>query len=155
MYDFNKDGIDHINIYSQAKTALGCFLSNWYRYTIVLDDLGRFVSIEGLWYYLTTRDERLRNMSGFAAKKLGKSLPKIVNIEDNIFQEYIKAAIKKKICGSPFHISFVESTLPFDHYYVFNGKQVDAGHKWIIDYITDLRQELKNDLNKGSIKIVT
>ena len=155
MYDFNRDGVDHINIYSQGKTSLGCFLSNWYRYPTDLGDLGRFESIEGLWYYITTRDERLRNMSGFAAKQLGKSLPKTVDIEKGLFQECIKAAIKKKICGSPFHIPFIESVLPFDHYYVFKGKQVDAGHKWIVDYITDLRQQLKDDLNRGSIKIVT
>jgi hypothetical protein len=155
MYNSNNDGVDHINIYSQGRTVLGCFLSNWYRYPIVLGDLGRFESIEGLWYYISTRDERLRNMSGFAAKKLGKSLPKVVDISDDLFKECIKAAIKTKICGSPFHIQFVESVLPFDHYYVFSGKQVDAGHKWIVEYITHLRQQLKDDLNKGNIKIVT
>lgn len=154
MFNVNNDGIDHINIYSQGKTRLGQFLSNWYRYPIILEDLGRFESIEGLWYYLLTGDDRLRNVSGFSAKQLGKSCPKLWNWEPEVFQEVITRAIKTKVCGSPFHFKFIGSTLPFDHYYVFNGKQVDAGHKWIVDYITKLRQELKDDLNKGIKNLV-
>ena len=42
MFNVLNDGIDHINVYSQGKTFLGVFLSNWYRYPIILDDLGRF-----------------------------------------------------------------------------------------------------------------
>lgn len=154
MYSYLKDGVDHINIYSQSKTILGVFLSNWFRYPINLADFGRFESIEGLWYYLKTNDERLRNMSGHAAKKLGSSLPVTKKYSDRDFQCIIKTAIRRKICGSPQHFAFVQSVLPFDHYYVFNGKQIDAGHEWIVEFITELRQELKDNLNKGCIKIV-
>ena len=146
MFNVLNDGIDHINVYSQGKTFLGVLLSNWYRYPIILDDLGRFESVEGLWYWLSTKDERLRNMSGFAAKKLGRSLPRLVTLPDDQFKSIIKQAIKIKVAGGPEYFNFVDSTLPFAHYYVFNGKQVDAGHKWIIEYLEQLRTELKDNL---------
>lgn len=146
MFDPTKDGIDHINVYSQGKTVLGTFLSNWTRYPVILEDLGRFDSIEGLWYWLSTKDERLRSMSGFAAKKLGKSLSKVITLPDDEFKSIIKQAIKVKVTGGPQYFNFVDSTLPFTHYYVFNGKQVDAGHKWIIEYLEQLRTELKDNL---------
>jgi hypothetical protein len=146
MFNVLNDGIDHINVYSQGKTFLGAFLSNWYRYVIILDDLGRFDSVEGLWYWLGTRDDRLKSMSGFAAKQLGRSLPNVVTLPDDEFKGIIKQAIKIKVAGGPQYFNFVDSVLPFTHYYVFSGKQVDAGHKWIIEYLEQLRTELKDNL---------
>jgi hypothetical protein len=146
MFDPNNNGVDHINVYSQGNTGLGVFLSNWTRYPTILDDLGRFESIEGLWYWLSTKDDRLKSMSGFAAKKLGRSLPKLVTLPDDEFKCIIKQAIKIKVVGGPQYFNFVDSTLPFSHYYVFSGKQVDAGHKWIVEYLEQLRTELKDNL---------
>jgi hypothetical protein len=146
MFNVLNDGIDHINVYSQGKTFLGVFLSNWTRYSMTLDDLGRFESVEGLWYFLSTGDNTLKSMSGFAAKKLGRSLPKVVTLPDDEFKSIIKQAIKIKVAGGPQYFNFVDSVLPFSHYYVFNGKQVDAGHKWIIEYLEQLRTELKDNL---------
>ena len=151
MFELCNDGRDHINVYSQGKTSLGVFLSNWYRYSMVLGDLGRFESVEGLWYYLSKRDERLRSMSGYAAKKLGSSLLKIVTIDDKMFKTIIKIAIKKKVAGGPFYFQFANSTLPFNHYYVFKDKQVDAGNKWVIEYLEELRTELKNNLKMPNL----
>ena len=146
MFNVLNDGIDHINVYSQGKTMLGVFLSNWTRYPIILDDLGRFESVEGLWYWLSTKNDRLKTMSGFAAKKLGRSLPRFVTIDDAMFKECIKVAIRKKVAGGPQYFNFVKSTLPFAHYYVFKGKQVDAGYIWIVEYLEQLRTELKDNL---------
>ena len=148
MFNVLNDGIDHINVYSQGKTVLGVFLSNWTRYSMILEPLGRFESVEGLWYFLSTGDNRLKSMSGFAAKKLGKSLSKVITLPDDEFKSIIKQAIKVKVAGGPQYFNFVDSTLPFTHYYVFNGKQVDAGHKWIIEYLEQLRTELKDNLKR-------
>jgi hypothetical protein len=147
MFDPNNDGIDHINVYSQGKTMLGVFLSNWYRYHISLPELGDFSSIEGLWYYLSTKDERLRTVSGFSAKQLGRSLPVVSELSEDEFRSIIKQAIKIKVAGPQF-FNFINSTLPFAHYYMFGNKQVDAGHKWIIEYLEELRTELKEKLNR-------
>lgn len=146
MFNPNNDGIDHINVYSQGKTTLGVFLSNWTKYPMILEPLGRFESVEGLWYFLSTGDNRLKTMSGFAAKQLGRSLPKVVTLPDDEFKSIIKQATKIKVAGGPQYFNFVDSVLPFTHYYVFNGKQVDAGHKWIIEYLEQLRTELKDNL---------
>lgn len=148
MFNPNNDGIDHINVYSQGKTKLGVFLSNWYRYPMTLNEFGTFYSIEGLWYWLSTKDDRLKSMYGFAAKQLGKSLSRVVTLPDEEFKSIIKQAIKIKVAGGPQYFNFVQSVLPFTHYYVFGNKQVDAGHKWIIEYLEELRIELKQKLKR-------
>lgn len=51
MIDPNKDGIDHINIYSKGKTALGKFLSNFTQCDVETKH-GEFGSIEAYWYWL-------------------------------------------------------------------------------------------------------
>jgi len=60
-YDSKDDGITHINIYSKGKTLLGKMLSNWSYYPIYLV-LGRFNSIEGLIFYLSSNDEKLKEL---------------------------------------------------------------------------------------------
>jgi hypothetical protein len=51
MIDPKKDGIEHINIYSKGRTALGIFLSNFTQCDLETED-GEFSSIEGYWYWL-------------------------------------------------------------------------------------------------------
>ncbi len=137
------DGVDHINIYSQAKTVLGRFLSNWTLQPFTCED-GKFDSIEGYWFWLGTRDERFRSLYGYAAKRLGGSLPRTVRLAEEEFQRKIKLAMEIKIRGAPDFIrrSFKDSTLPFDHYYVYNGVRKDAGYTWIVEYWEKLRKEV-------------
>lgn len=52
MLDPTKDGIDHINVYSKGKTALGRFLSNFAETDLETKD-GHFASVEAYWYWLT------------------------------------------------------------------------------------------------------
>lgn len=142
MFDPNNDGIDHINVYSQGRTSLGIFLSNWYKYPQVVEGFGTFYSIEGLWYYLSTGDDRLRTMYGYSAKSL--SLKRTINRPEDEFRSIIKNAIKDKVASSHMLQVFTSSSLPFTHYYVFGGKQVNGGSQWVISYLEDLRKELKN-----------
>lgn len=72
MIDPNEDGISHINVYSKGRTGIGRFLSNFTFYPIHTVD-GEFHSIEGYWYWLTCRDDRLRYLHGYEAKKLGRN----------------------------------------------------------------------------------
>jgi hypothetical protein len=90
-------------------------------------------------------------MSGFAAKQLGRSLPKVVTLPEDEFKSIIKQAIKIKVASGPHYFNFVDSVLPFAHYYMFNGRQVDAGNKWIIEYLEQLRTELKDNLKPHKI----
>lgn len=144
MFNPNNDGIDHINVYSQGRTNLGIFLSNWYKYPQVVEGLGTFYSIEGLWYYLGTGDDRLRTVYGYNAKYLGRSLPRNNNMDEYEFKSIIKNAIKHKILSGHMLQTFINSSLPFTHYYVFGGKQVNGKSQWVINYLEDLREELKS-----------
>lgn len=144
----NGDGIDHINVYSQGRTALGRFLSNWTKCDLDVIEDGKFQSVEGYWYWLRSKDDRLRSLYGYAAKKLGRDLNRLVpnqpaSVLDVImFQNKIKGAIRQKIERSGIVSVFKGSKLPFTHYYVYNGTVREAGHEWIIDYLEELRKTI-------------
>lgn len=156
MIDYNKDGIDHINIYSKAKTPLGRFLSNFAYADIETED-GDFNSVEGYWYWLLCNDtagqdkEPLRSLFGFDAKNLGRKLierhgSKFAEEQqvdnDHDFQRKIKGAIRFKIDNNPkYKEELVNCTLPFEHYYVFYGKTKEpTSHRWVIDYLDEVRR---------------
>ena len=140
-----EDGVTHINIYSKAKTELGRWLSNFTKVRLELEE-GTFQSIEGYWYYLTTKDERFKNLYGWEAKKLGKESVDTMNISDYDFREKIKKALdvklrlRYKLLGN--------SELPFCHYYDYKGNKVDAGYEWIVDHIERRRRDVKEWVNK-------
>jgi len=144
----DKDGIEHINIYSKGKTELGRFLSNFTHTPINIEQYGSFESIEGLWYWLGTRNNELRNLYGFMAKKVGRESKNTITLPSQEFQSIIKSAIRHKINSYPrMRQEFIASTLPFMHYYVFGNPPVirDAGFKWLVIYFESLRKELEND----------
>lgn len=147
MIPEGQDGINHINIYSKGLTELGRWLSNFTYAPIELKGLGNFDSIEALWYYLCTHDDRLRHTHGFQAKKLGKEILSKLNeteqfhVDDN-FKEIIKSALKVKLRTYPDKLNefiYSDQKLPFVHYYEYNGKRVDAGFIWIPEFFNDLR----------------
>lgn len=147
-FEPQNDGVDHINIYSQGKTELGRWLSNFSYSLISIPEHGNFNSIEGYWYWLVTRDERLRKLSGWEAKKLGKTLE---SKEVEGFESLILKAIDIKIKSNPKKMmEFGASTLPFDHYYVFSGVKKDAGYKWIVEHFEKRRALLKEWLSRKS-----
>ena len=84
---------EHINIYSKSESKLGRMLSNFYHSPFVLEKDGFFNSVEGYWFWLGTRDERLRKLSGFKAKKLGGKLPRKFNLEESEFKLKIEKSI--------------------------------------------------------------
>ena len=147
MYNPEEDGITHINVYSKGKTWLGRRLSNFDWSPVDLED-GKFHSIEGYWYWLSSDHEDkddLRHLYGYAAKMRGRELRGKDWIETEEFKEKIKRAITVKI-NQHFHIQkkLVESTLPFTHYYVFGDRVVlvEKG-KWILEHLEQLRTSLK------------
>ena len=67
--------------------------------------------------------EILRNLYGYEAKKIGKELKEGFKVVDPDFKEKIMEAIRLKIVNNDeFYYLFVNSELPFLHYYNFNGK---------------------------------
>jgi len=145
VFRVQDDGITHLNIYSGAKTELGRWLSNWAYEPFICED-GDFTSIEGYWYWLRTGDYRFRKLHGFAAKKLGRSLPRVLQHTDAEFRTKIKKAISIKLMIRPDMTEKLKNSfLPLTHYYVYGNKTVQGGAQWIIDYIDQQRKEMNHE----------
>lgn len=113
------DGERFINIWIHGKTELGQMLSHFYKSQFMHPYYGPFNSMEGFWFFIQNgaQDDHIRSLSGMAAKNYGKKLA--WQRVDN-FQEIIMAANYYKIEQNPvLRKLFVESSLPFEHYYMF------------------------------------
>lgn len=161
------DGITHINIYSQGKTELGRWLSNFTYFPIEIEGI-TFNSIETYWYWLITKDDRLLETCGYNSKKLGKQIMKDEEIvhplsKDSFyfdkdaevkFKKQIKKALDIKLKSNKDKLrEFTYSTLLFAHYYIYFKKKVNAGHGWIIDHFEERRKRLKEFNNVRSTEI--
>lgn len=138
------DGVKHINIYSKGKTVLGRLLSNFAETPFECED-GKFQSVEGYWYWLSTKDDYLKELSGYKAKEYGRLIDAVEWPEEEIFKEKIKKAIRSKIDSHPrIQELLKESKLPFKHYYVYANK-IHKVEKcdWMLDEINKIRQELQ------------
>lgn len=141
------DGVDHINIYSQGKTELGRALSNFSTIPFIHPVHGRFETVEGFWYWLTTRDDRLRTLPGWQCKKLGRSLQRLFNTKfiEGCFRKEIQIALEEKAKNPKIFALLRSSTLPFCHYYVFDGAKKDAHYEWIVEMWENIRTTLKGE----------
>lgn len=145
MWNPEEDGITHINIYTKGKTALGRFLTNLSLSPFTHPEHGRFESVEGLWYWLSTgkKHDALRQMLGFEAKAFGRKLDK-VPMDPEVFERTIKEAITLKLKANPRKLNeLIDSTLPLAHYYVYYGKVVEAGYEWLVEYHEYIRQSCR------------
>jgi hypothetical protein len=140
--DPNEDGITHINVYSQAKTELGRFLSNFAHSPVNTPD-GHFESLEGYWYWLKTYDDYLRELYGYKAKEYGKKLP-VVN--QTINKSKFKKALYQKVKNNSEWLKqnplWNDLSLPLKHYYVYGGKPKEAGGQWVLDILEQLRFDM-------------
>ena len=137
-----RDGIDHINIYSEGKTAVGRWMSNFARVPIQIGGI-TFASIESYWYWLACHDDRLPPMYGYEAKALGKKIcgnaARILS-DTPEFQEKIRAALIEKCRQCPGMVILIrQSKLPLTHYYVFAGQPRLADFGWLINFWREVR----------------
>jgi len=142
------DGLTHINVYSQGKTKLGQMLSNFAKTSIDTID-GKFMSIEGYWYWLSCPDSYpykndFRGLVGNAAKTRGREVGARDWMDSAIFKLKIyDAMLTKLIQHDDILQEFLSNKLPFRHYYVFKTKIVEPSEgKWIIDMWTFLQEQL-------------
>lgn len=151
----DQDGYDHINVYSKGRTVIGVALSNFTRAPFTCSD-GRFASVEGYWYWLSVpKDEPKRDLLksayGFQAKKLGRDLRGDDWTSTDEFKAKILEALDAKIEQNPqLKEVFMESTLPFKHYYVFEstkgglpGIYEEKSGQWMLDFFEQKRSDLK------------
>jgi hypothetical protein len=141
---YMKDGVDHINIYSKGKTALGRNLSNFAAIGFSHPKYGEFASMEGFWYWLSTggTEDKLRVLVGFQAKQLGKTLKK-VEVEN--FEGKVLEAIHYKLKQNRWLLDeLTKSVLPLKHYYDYGGKIVELPkYQWLVDEFERVRSLMK------------
>lgn len=143
------DGIHHINIYSKGKTEIGRWLSN-FTYCPIQTENGWFNSIEGYWYWITTLVDTLRELHGFAAKKLGKEREKILEVSDEVFRSKIRKALDLKLKTNPKWV-VEQVNLPLKHYYDYGGKRVETEkHHWIVRHLEMRIKQLKEHYNESN-----
>lgn len=136
------DGITYINIWIYGKTEVGRALSHFYESPFLHPYFGQFNSMEGFWYYIKTRekDDRLRILAAAEAKALGKTLTRYY-VKN--FHEIINAANFYRIeQNEKIKKLLMESTLPFEYYYLFGPGSVlirPKGHEWLIEGFEEIR----------------
>lgn len=154
MIDPNEDGVTHINIYSKGKTELGRLLSNFAYTPVDLGPDGKFNSLEGYWYWLSSKKDKkadeLRKLYGWQAKALGRKLkipdyPEPSHIDKQLeFMRSFKYAMYDKLTQTPGLTELLKnSTLQFKHYYVYGGKVIDEteNSQWMIEFWEYWRDE--------------
>lgn len=145
------DGVDWINIYSKGETKLGRDLSNFAALSVETLD-GSFASLEGYWYYLSISPslaarERLRYTVGHEAKSLGRELRGTDYEANPIFKlKIVHAMVGKLILHPALFAAFKDSSLPFRHYYVYGGQEVEPkSGQWIVPIWEMLRALIKSE----------
>ena len=147
------DGVDHINVYSAGRTKLGRSLSNFAHTPFALADHGNFASVEGYWYWLSSRNDRLRSLHGHDAKQVGRQARQQSHIEVPDFDHRILIAISAKLEAHPSIADrLLVSTLPLVHYYEYSGRRIQtAGSQFILDYLDACRAQQKLDVEPSTI----
>lgn len=178
-YSSKTDGIDHINVYSDAKTYIGTILSNFYYNPnkLIKTEDGEFKSIETYWYWLGIKDNnetqqfknKLKNLYGYQAKKYGREIQSMNGgiykniLKTEIFERKINYAIRNKCLDNIdlFNDNFIkfltENDIKFIHYYnmfnkAYDRPQQDLGGFWL-DTINDFVNQLKEKYQKNNLTI--
>lgn len=146
MPDKDKDGIDHINVYSKGKTELGRLLSNFAHTPFVTEEDGSFQSMEGYWYYILSGNDYLRSLYGYIAKVRGEGNYFLKNWKTfKGFKDKIRKGLRAKLEQNPDIVELlIESDLPLEHYYIFGNHVVEPTEfRWMIDMLESQRTLFK------------
>jgi predicted NAD-dependent protein-ADP-ribosyltransferase YbiA (DUF1768 family) len=166
------DGIDHVNVYSRAKTEGGRLLSNFAHTPFTLYGI-RFESVEGFYQSMLFDEDQVRAVIagtfGNEAKSWGKKSPKregdavrtwdgrVVEFKGEEFHEEIEKAIREKTQQNPSVAAALIATgdLPLTHYYVMWGRPIAPKGEtaWLETLLTSLRKELGDEAKGGTHSI--
>lgn len=146
----DSDGIDHINVYSKAKTQLGRNLSNFAHLPFNHPKHGFFASMEAYWYWVKTgmKHNNLRRLYGLSAKTAGIR-EDIVKIDSALFMDLICDGLRLKILqNTSLRDALKNSNLPLRHYYVYGTNPSVVREKkddqWQMTCLEEIRQKLKS-----------
>lgn len=129
------DGVGHINIYSNGRTRLGRWMSNFDHSPFTHPIYGKFASMEAYWYWAATGriHDQLRPMWGISAKSTGAKLPR-VQMDDLEFKQMILEGFLCKTLATPEAMKdMAGSHLSFAHYYAFASKRNPEAKQTVID----------------------
>lgn len=176
MYRPEKDGIDHINAYSKARTAIGRRLTNYAHAPFDHRLFGHFESIEGFWFWLASGRQynKLKELHGFQAHELGRVCLENIDydsvVSDPKFRKWIREAIECKFRQDTTLLQGLIETgdLPIVHYYydyknpVIEEARVEylPQHQWQMDIVMEIRERTQkwmkekgvSDISKHSFK---
>lgn len=141
------DGKDHINISTTGETELGRMLSFGHHLPFVHPYFGPFNCMDGFWYYIRSEEkpDELRYQSAPKAKAIGS---KLTQVRVDNFHNIIMAACRHKIDQHE-HLKqlFIESHLPFEHYYLHGPGRVVVRppiHQWLVTGMARLRAQMQS-----------
>lgn len=146
------DGITHINIWSKGNTELGKMLSHFYHAPFKHPYFGNFNCMEGFWHYIASheRPDIFRILNGIKSKLKSQEMRKQKVLTKrhlvNFPQIILDANFHKIVAHPEIQKLLVESTLPFEHYYVYGKGNVvilPHGSDWLCQVFEDLRALLK------------
>lgn len=163
LYTPNKDGIDHINVYSKALTEAGRKLTNYSHAPFDHPLYGKFESMEGFWFWLSSGKQfnKLRNLHGFKANQLGKIVCSKGSVKIDNFKEIILEAMRVKLRQNPHILQLLVETgdLPLVHYY-YDYNELDLSkskvtylkkYQWQMDELMKVREKTQKWMKEKNI----
>jgi hypothetical protein len=142
----------HINIHSKAATPLGKLLYDFAHTPFTHPYFSSFYSIEGFRWYVSSgfTEDRMRYLSGSRASRVGKTLRYVRN--DNFAEDVMAANYQKIIQHEDIRQMMIESTLPFDYYYVDERSPLKLviNPKWSEEFIKGF-EEIRTALKQGVV----
>ncbi len=166
LFTPDKDGIDHINVYSKARTLAGRRLTNYAESPFSHPLYGDFNSMEGFWFWLYSGRQynALRKVHGFKAHELGRVC--IANIEPpkdmERFKDKIREATKAKLRQNIDILQLLVETgdLKLVHYYYdYSERDLSKAkvtylkrHQWQMDTLMEIRKQTQEWMKKKNIK---
>lgn len=147
VIDPELDGLNHLNVWSQAKTPLGRWLSNFTYSPFTHPMYGRFASVEAYWYWVASgrTQNQLRPLYGVSAKKVGIQIER-VPMEEGDFHDAVTEAFVVKLATYPDMMNMLaDNTLPLKHYFNYAGRIIDqtSRHGWQLERWETLSRMLR------------
>lgn len=140
------DGVDHINVWEDGVTDMGRMLSHRHEASFNHSHFGRFKTVEGFDNYIQSveKDDRLRYMSGPPLSHLAKQLTHvpILYFRAILVDTYYQRIKQDKKLSD----LFINSTLPFDLYYIVKRTGVKvrpARALWFAEGLEEIRRAMQ------------
>lgn len=146
-----EDGVDHINISTDAQRGLGKALEMNAHTPFVHPELGAFESVGGLWFYVggEAQDDVFRTLHGYACLHYGRNV-RMREVQG--FHTIIAEATWIKVISNPRLANAMrDCNVPFESYVYKNGRREGDPRipapttlgQWYVPVMESIRQALR------------